>query len=314
MRRSLVLAILATLFSSAAARAQSANQAAIVGTVTDRSGAVVPGASITAANAATGVSRAAVSNELGDFRIDFLAPGAYKVQAELRGFKRVDVEGVTLRVGQLLRINLRLEVGELSDSVVVSDLAQGVKTEAPALGEVVDSVKIENLPLNGREFIALAALVPGAESGNPKRGAVESKGFTIGFNGARAQYNSYNVDGAASTAAGVPGRNQHVLGPVRPLGRRRRQHRDQVRNQQAPRLALRVPPKQGARRPPVLHQRRAREPARLPVQPVRRLRRRADLEEQDLLLLLGRGLPPEEARRNPREFRPDRQGARGRRQ
>ena len=108
MRRSLVLAILATLFSSAAARAQSANQAAIVGTVTDRSGAVAPGASVTAANAATGVSRAAVSNELGDFRIDFLAPGAYKVQAELRGFKRVDVEGVTLRVGQLLRINLRL--------------------------------------------------------------------------------------------------------------------------------------------------------------------------------------------------------------
>src|SRR3989442_6283532 len=59
------------------------------------------------------------------------------------------------------------------------------------------------------------------------------------------------------------------------------------------RLALRVPPKQGARRPPVLHQRRAREPARLPVQPVRRLRRRAHLEEQDLLLLLGRGLPPD---------------------
>src|SRR5262245_29164586 len=104
MSRPLALILLAPLLCSHVAWSQSTNQAGIVGTVADRTGAVVPGAVVTALNTATGVSRAVVSNELGDFRIDFLAPGSYKVHAELQGFKRVEVESVTLRVGQLLRI------------------------------------------------------------------------------------------------------------------------------------------------------------------------------------------------------------------
>lgn len=183
------------------ALSQSTTQGTILGTVTDPSGGIVPGATVLVRNVDTGIVRESLSSELGTYRVDLLRPGLYEVTVELLGFRRTEMSQVELRVGQTLRVDVRLQIGEVTDSVVVSDSITGLQSESSQLGEVVDSIQIANLPLNGREFLQLAALVPGAESGNPKRGTVLSKGISVGFSGARAQYNSYNIDGAVSTAA-----------------------------------------------------------------------------------------------------------------
>lgn len=189
---------------------QSTNQGAIVGTVTDESGEVITGAKVTALNIDTQVTRQTVSSEHGDYRLDFLLPGRYQVTAERSGFKKTTVTDLELQVGQARRVDLRLAVGEISGQITVSSNEAAINTESPALGEVIDNQKIQNLPLNGREFIQLGALVPGAESGNPKRGAIYSKGYSIGFNGARAGYNAYYLDGADSTDGNT---NQLISSP-----------------------------------------------------------------------------------------------------
>ena len=130
---------------------------------------------------------------------------------EIPGFKKVQLTELNVRVGQQLRTDAQLEVGEITDSVTVTATTAPINTETASLGEVIDNQKIQNLPLNGREFIQLAGLVPGVQSGNPKRGAVYSKGFSVGFNGARSTYNSYYLDGAASTD---PYYNQLISSPA----------------------------------------------------------------------------------------------------
>jgi hypothetical protein len=179
---------------------QSSNQGSIVGRVTDANAGVVPGVNVRLIHVETNATREATTNESGDFRIDFLPPGKYSLIAERPGFKKAGVTDVVLQVGQVQRVDLSLSVGELSETVTVaSNELSTINSESAAIGEVIDNTKIQNLPLNGREFVQLAALVPGAESGNPKRGAVYSYGFSVGFNGARAGYNAYYIDGADST-------------------------------------------------------------------------------------------------------------------
>jgi hypothetical protein len=180
--------------------AQSSTQGTIVGTVTDPAGGVIPNVKITVIQVETGWTRTTTTDDRGDYRVDFLPPGRYEVRAEGEGFKKTQITGLTVLVGQVLRVDIKMDVGTITEEITVTSGAATLNTETPALGEVVDEIKVADLPLNGREFIQLAALVPGAESGNPKTGAVSSKGFSISFNGARAGYTAYTVDGADSTA------------------------------------------------------------------------------------------------------------------
>lgn len=190
---------------------QSSTQGAVLGTITDPSGDVVPGADIVVENIETSVRRSGSSNTQGHYRVDFLPPGNYRIIAEHTGFKRGVVDKLALQVGQVARVDLQLVVGEISEQVTVESLAAPIDTESATLATVIDNQQILKLPLDGREFLALAALVPGAESGNPKRGAVYSKGISVGFNGARAGNNSYYLDGAASTS---PNRNELISSPA----------------------------------------------------------------------------------------------------
>jgi hypothetical protein len=180
--------------------AQSSTQGTIVGTVTDPAGGVIPNVKITVIQVETGWTRTTTTDDRGDYRVDFLPPGRYEVRAEGEGFKKTQITGLTVLVGQVLRVDIKMDVGTITEEITVTSGTATLNTETPALGEVVDEIKVADLPLNGREFIQLAALVPGAESGNPKTGAVSSKGFSISFNGARAGYTAYTVDGADSTA------------------------------------------------------------------------------------------------------------------
>jgi hypothetical protein len=190
--------------------AQSTNQGAIVGTVTDINGAVVPSARMVARNLETGATRNVSSDERGNYRIDFLLPGRYRISVDLPGFKTTEAE-VTVHVSEVQRVDLQMAPEGVTETVQINSEASAViNTETPTLGQVINERSIDNLPLNGREFLGLAGLVPGAQTDNSKRGAIASKGITVGFNGARSNYNAYYVDGADSTDVV---RNQLISSP-----------------------------------------------------------------------------------------------------
>lgn len=200
MRKILSQLALVVVVAAGVCFAQTSNQGAIVGSVKDPNGLVVPSVTITITNIATGVSRNTVSDSEGNYRFDFLQPGTYRILAEANGFRRSEIPATTVNVSQVHREDFKLEVGSVSEEVVVTDDAnRGVNTENPTLGEVINERIIDNMPLNGREFIELSGLVPGVETGSGKTGAVASKGTAASFGGARSSTNSYYVDGADST-------------------------------------------------------------------------------------------------------------------
>ena len=192
--------ILVVFIATGICIAQTANQGAVVGSVKDPNGLVVPSVTITITNIATGVSRNAITDTEGNYRFDFLQPGTYKILAEATGFRRSEIAQTTVNVSQIHREDIKLEVGSVSEEVVVTDDAnRGVNTENATLGEVINEKIIENMPLNGREFVELSGLVPGVMTGSGKTGSVESKGVAAAFDGSRSSTNSYYVDGADST-------------------------------------------------------------------------------------------------------------------
>ena len=189
--------------------AQNSNQGTLLGTAYDPAGATVPGASVVLRNIDTGISRSRIA-AAGDYRLDALTPGNYELTAEAAGFKKTVVSPLKVEVGQVQRLDIHFEIGQVSEAVTVSASTTPVNTENATLGEVIENTVVQQLPLNGREFLELGALLPGAESGNVKRGIIDSKGVTVGFGGARSQYNSYYVDGADSTDANA---NQLISSP-----------------------------------------------------------------------------------------------------
>ncbi len=181
--------------------------ATVVGTVTDPSGAVITGVTVRATNLATNASRDGTSDASGSYSIPFLVAGNYTVTATLTGFQAQKVDRITLQVDQTARIDFKMQVGNVSESVEVSASAAALQTENATVGTVIDSAKILELPLNGRNFIQLAQLVPGVNSGTPGsitvrrgRGSVgqtdQSYGATAASaNGQRDTANRYLLDG-----------------------------------------------------------------------------------------------------------------------
>lgn len=135
--------------------------ARLLGTVTDQSGAAVTGAKITARNMATGIERTTLADSAGGYSIPLLPIGAYSITGEATGFKTTTLGGITLQVGQEARVDIRLEIGATSDSIDVTAAAPLLETDTSAVGQVIDSKAMANLPLNGRQFWQLAQLTPG---------------------------------------------------------------------------------------------------------------------------------------------------------
>src|SRR5580704_3454219 len=130
----------------------------ITGTVTDTSGAIVTGTQVMVTNDATQQARGAASNEAGVYSIPFLVPGSYTVRAEKSGFKMTTQRGVDVQVGDVARIDFRLELGEMTQVVEVTGGAPQLNTESVALGSVIEATQIVNLPLNGRDYLNLVML------------------------------------------------------------------------------------------------------------------------------------------------------------
>jgi hypothetical protein len=160
----------------------------IQGVVSDKSGAVLPGVTIRVTNLGTNQSREVLSNETGNYFVPLLAVGKYEVSAELSGFKTEVKTGMELQVEQKLNLAFVLEVGQMSEKLVVMESAPLVQADTATVGNVVDSQRIVELPLNGRRFSQVALLVPAATT------------LAAGNLMARPERDSFSVAGLPNTA------------------------------------------------------------------------------------------------------------------
>ena len=179
-------------------QAQS-NAADLQGTVKDSTGAVVANATVTARNPATNISKNATTNEEGFYRIINLPPGDYEVSVEAASFKKAVIPKVTVTVGQRAELNVALELGQLSESVTISDAtSEVVETSKTAVATTIDQQRINNLPINERNYLsfALTTSTVGRDNGRPI-GPAPTTG--LNFGGQRGRSNLVQVDGADNT-------------------------------------------------------------------------------------------------------------------
>ncbi len=172
------------------------------GRILDPSGAGVPRASVHIRNLATTAQRDAQTDSEGDYQINLLAPGVYEVTAEAPGFKRAVEKQLRVQVAQPALLNFSLEIGAVGESIEVSGTASLLNTESSAQGAVISEEKISSLPLNGRQFIDLALLVPGTNAGgrSVQQNSVrlnQTGGFSA--SGGRTNNNLFLFDGAINT-------------------------------------------------------------------------------------------------------------------
>ncbi len=164
----------------------------------DQSGAAVPGATVTATNQATNVAYTAVSNEAGNYTITSLPVGTYVVKAELASFKTAATKPIQLEAMQIVRIDFKLELGSLEETVEVTGESPVLQTETATVGEVISGTTLQALPLNGRNTGQLSLLLPGVVTPNPGSftGARNTGGGGRPYvNGNREQTNNYTIDG-----------------------------------------------------------------------------------------------------------------------
>ena len=172
----------------------------ITGQVTDPTGAVVPGAQVTAHNLDTGVNTASTANETGLFRIEFLPIGHYQVSVTANGFTTETLPAFVLEVLQTANFNVKLAVGSSSTTVSVSAAAPILNTTDPTLDSTFTANTISNFPLNGLDFSALTLYVPGSVNTNGTGGMTSFERSTYNsdtpnIDGNRAQANNYTLDG-----------------------------------------------------------------------------------------------------------------------
>jgi hypothetical protein len=186
----------------------------ILGTVADGSGAVLPGVTVTVTHEGTGVTQTTVTNSVGQYIFPGLRVGRYTVATELQGFRRGVRTDVTLNVQDRRGIDFQLEVGAVSEQVVVSGRAALLQTQSADIGAVVDERQVRDLPLLGRRYAELAMLTPGvvvAPAGITSRG--EDTFFNA--NGNFATWNNYMLDGADnnSMSTNLQERSPQVVAP-----------------------------------------------------------------------------------------------------
>src|SRR3989442_622997 len=161
--------------------------AEITGVVKDQAGAAAPGATVTVTDVHTNRQRIVTSSRDGVYAAPSLAPGDYRVDVELPGFKPVRRAGIRLSTGEKARIDFDLAVGNMSDQVTVTADAPMLRAETGSLGTVVEHEQVVQLPLNGRSFITLASLAPGV--------ALPPDSQFPRINGGRPRTNEYLFDG-----------------------------------------------------------------------------------------------------------------------
>jgi hypothetical protein len=258
--RALLSGLIIVGLTSTAALAQAT--AEITGTVKDTSGAVLPGANITATQTDTGFKREAVTDADGVFSLPGLPIGPYRLEVGLQGFKTSIQTGIVLQVNDHPVVPVTLELGTVTEAITVTATTQMVETRALGVSQVMDNKRIVELPLNGRNPADLLALLPAAVPQPALNATSRSMG---GSNGGQAfslaggpdlrsllaarwsgsQQPVRQPQSAAAVprcVAGVPRRNERDDGAERNALRRSGQRSDQVGHECVPRRCLRILP------------------------------------------------------------------------
>jgi hypothetical protein len=191
---------------SAVAQAQVVT-VALQGRVFDSTGAAVPGATVTAIDTATGLTRTTNASAMGDYQVQSLPPGDYTVSVEKSGFRKM-AKRVHLDLGAVGNLDFNLPVGEIKEEVTVQDVGELAEPTRTMVSSVIDEQKIDDLPVNGRQFIDFALLAPGVTVGDTTSGSTDviiEPVTKLSFAGQNIHYNFVAVDGAdnMSTASGI---------------------------------------------------------------------------------------------------------------
>jgi len=210
-----VLFLLILSFLAAANLLAQSPKGTITGTIVDPKGAYVPGAEVTAVHVATNQKFTGFTSGDGVYAIPSLPVGLYEVTASVPGFSTYRQTGVVLEVGQRLRLDIMLKVGEVTNTVTVTGGVSRVQTEDSSLGGTIERKRIENLPLNGRHVLDLVRLVPGVQPrvrGTDGFAQVDNQAFSqISFNGGPTYGNQIYLDGGMNT---VPVHNELGVVPL----------------------------------------------------------------------------------------------------
>src|ERR1700688_1788290 len=185
------------------------------GVVTDKSGSAISGAKVTVTSQATGISRDAVTDDAGNYTINLLPVSVFTLRVEYQGFQPVETKDVKLQVDEQRELDFALSPSSVSTSVEVVASEVAVETSSPALGQVITSQEVAQLPLNGRDFVQLATLTPGATAEtNPNSfftsaasSEVAARGsFSLSVGGSRPNSTDWLLDGVDNnelTAGGI---------------------------------------------------------------------------------------------------------------
>ena len=177
----------------------------ISGVVADQAGSVVPGVKVMLTNTATNAPREVQTNDSGLYAFPALPPGIYTLKVEKAGFRAIERKNIEVLTGSANRIDVSLEVGELTNVVEVTGGAPMLQSENASIGTVIENRSIVELPLNGRNYLQLTSLIPGATTNGPsssqgkQRMGGQRNSFALNVAGQRIHYNHYSLDGIENT-------------------------------------------------------------------------------------------------------------------
>ncbi|MGH9632626.1 MAG: carboxypeptidase regulatory-like domain-containing protein, partial [Bryobacteraceae bacterium] len=195
-----------------------AQNSGIQGVVTDTSGAVVPNASVTVTNLATGVVNHAATNEQGFYTVPLLPAGRYKVDAAASGFAPQQRPEMRLEVGQTARADFEMSVGTVAETINVSASAALLQTETTDVGQVIDNKRIVEMPLNGRNYLQLAqftvGVLPGRQLGRGARSGEEGGFVSMGLAAAQNNVLLDGNDNSSRTSGGPLGFEAQAVKPA----------------------------------------------------------------------------------------------------
>ena len=203
-RRLLVFAFAAAcLLGAALPSFAQFDTATVVGTVKDNTGGVVPGATVTLTNIDTGVATVRVTEANGSFEFMTVRIGRYKVTAELQGFSTAVADNLQVTVGARQRVDLQLAPGQLTETVQVVGTSMLLETDSSQRGQLITGRQAVELPLNGREYSALALLSPGVRAVGVEHGRHRRREGSFNVNGMRSTFNNFLLDGLDNNAYGT---------------------------------------------------------------------------------------------------------------